>query len=132
MDLLTQDEIKTLLTPAYHLTPVLSEAAAKADVDLLFRALHSAYGAYYYFGQDAFDTAEQQVLTWLEGKYPLPEKRSASSFPNRFPSCGTRIFPCMVTTMNARSGMSISTARAVLPARRGSLLQICGRKALGI
>ena len=68
VDLLTQDEIKTLLTPAYHLTPVLSEAAAKADVDLLFRALHSAYGAYYYFGQDAFDTAEQQVLTWLEGK----------------------------------------------------------------
>ena len=68
VDLLTQDEIKTLLTPAYHLTPVLSEADAKTDVDLLFRALRSAYGAYYMFGQDAFDAAEQQVLTWLEGK----------------------------------------------------------------
>ena len=68
VDLLTQDEIKTLLTPAYHLTPVLSEADAKADADLLFRALHSAYGAYYMFGQAAFDAAEQQVLTWLEGK----------------------------------------------------------------
>ncbi|MCI6759747.1 MAG: S41 family peptidase [Clostridiales bacterium] len=68
VDLLTQDEIKTLLTPAYHLTPVLSEADAKTDADLLFRALRSAYGAYYMFGQDAFDAAEQQVLTWLEGK----------------------------------------------------------------
>ena len=68
VDLLTQDEIETLLTPVHHLTPVLSEAAAKADADLLFRALHSAYGAYYFFGQDAFDAAEQQVLTWLEGK----------------------------------------------------------------
>lgn len=68
VDLLTQDEIKSLTTPTFHSMRYLMEADAKADVDLLFRALHSAYGAYYYFGQDAFDAAEQEVLTWLDGR----------------------------------------------------------------
>lgn len=66
-DLLTQDEINALLA-SNPWVPVISEEDAKADVDLLFRALHSAYGAFYMFGQDAFDAAEQQVLTWLEDK----------------------------------------------------------------
>lgn len=66
-ELLTQDEIHALLSNNPWV-PVISEANAKADADLLFRALHSAYGAYYVFGQAAFDAAEQQVLTWLEGK----------------------------------------------------------------
>ena len=68
VNLLTQDEIKSLTTPTFHSMLYLTEADAKADVDLLFRALHSAYGAYYYFGQDAFDAAEQEVLTWLDGR----------------------------------------------------------------
>ena len=46
----------------------LSREQAASDVDLYFRALEGAYGAYYYFGDAAFDEARAEVMGWLEGR----------------------------------------------------------------
>lgn len=65
--LLTKAEITSLLRE--NDTPeTISYAAAAQDVDLLFRALRSAYGAYYYFGADAFDSAQAEIMDWLSGR----------------------------------------------------------------
>lgn len=62
--LLTDDEIKELLTeeasPAY-----LTYEEAAYDVDVLFRAFRSAYGAYYYFGEEFFENGQAEILDWL-------------------------------------------------------------------
>ncbi|MDD6188916.1 MAG: S41 family peptidase [Clostridiales bacterium] len=63
-DLLTDGEIRSLLESSAHQTTV-SCAQAQSDVDLFFRMLHSAYCAYYYFGQDKFETAEKNVKEWV-------------------------------------------------------------------
>lgn len=63
-DLLTDGEISALLESSAHRTTV-SRAEAESDVDLLFRALRSAYCAYYYFGADKFETAQRNVEQWL-------------------------------------------------------------------
>ena len=65
VSLLSDSEIKALITPGYPRQRV-SQADALADVDLLFRALHNAYGAYYYFGEDQFDAAEAAVKAWVQ------------------------------------------------------------------
>jgi hypothetical protein len=65
--LLTNLEIQALMYQEEQ-PDTLTYAQAAADVDLLFRAFHSGYGAYYYFGQAAFDAAEKQVMTWLSGQ----------------------------------------------------------------
>ncbi len=41
---------------------------AKADIDLLFRALRAAYGAYGCFDRAQFDAAEQAALDWADGQ----------------------------------------------------------------
>lgn len=63
--LLTDSEISALLADSARRTTV-SRAAAESDVDLLFRALRSAYCAYYYFGADKFEAAQRNVEQWLE------------------------------------------------------------------
>ena len=63
-ELLTDGEISALLESSAHRTTV-SRAEAESDVDLLFRALRSAYCAYYYFGADKFETAQRNVEQWL-------------------------------------------------------------------
>ena len=65
VDLLSDDEIKALVTN-HPTRQSVSQADALADVDLLFRALHNAYGAYYYFGADKFDAAEAEVKAWVQ------------------------------------------------------------------
>ena len=65
IDLLSDDEIKALVTN-HPTRQSVSRADALADVDLLFRALHNAYGAYYYFGADKFAAAEAEVKAWVQ------------------------------------------------------------------
>ena len=65
VDLLTDAEIKSLIT-RHPTRQIVSQADALADVELLFRALHNAYGAYYYFGADKFDAAEAEVKAWVQ------------------------------------------------------------------
>lgn len=62
--LLTDAEIASLLTMRDPVDTVSREDAL-SDVDLLFRALHAAYGAYYYFGAARFDAAQAAVTDWL-------------------------------------------------------------------
>ena len=62
--LLTDAEIASLLEQRYSVGTVSREDAL-SDVDLLFRALHAAYGAYYYFGAARFDAAQAAVTDWL-------------------------------------------------------------------
>ena len=66
--LISDEEIAMLFSDRYLAETINYEEAA-ADVDLLFRTLHVCYGAYYYFGQAAYDEAEQEVMDWLSGKY---------------------------------------------------------------
>ena len=65
VDLLTDAEINALITE-HPTRQSVSQADALADVDLLFRALHNAYSAYYYFGADKFDAAEAEVKAWVQ------------------------------------------------------------------
>ena len=75
---ITQQEADILLNKN-ELRKEVSSEQAKKDVDLCFRALHAAYGAYYYFGAGQFDKAEEEVLTWLSGK----ESVAVSELENR-------------------------------------------------
>ena len=65
VDLLSDDEIKALVIN-HPTRQSVSRDDALADVDLLFRALHNAYAAYYYFGEDKFDAAEAEVKAWVQ------------------------------------------------------------------
>lgn len=65
--LLTDEEIASLLMQRDTVDTV-SQEEALSDVDLLFRALHAAYGAYYYFGAARFDAAQAAVTDWLSGQ----------------------------------------------------------------
>ena len=65
VDLLSDDEIKALVTN-HPTRQSVSRDDALADIDLLFRALHNAYAAYYYFGEDKFDAAEAEVKAWVQ------------------------------------------------------------------
>ena len=67
VDLLTEEEIQELITPMSKPHYVTYEEAVY-DVDVLFRAFRSAYGAYYYIGEDFFANAEAEILDWLEGQ----------------------------------------------------------------
>ena len=71
---------------------VLSPEEAGADIDLLFRAIRSAYGAYYYFGPENFAAAEAELMSWLEGHSAVPRRSLRQSWPRRWISCGTRTF----------------------------------------
>jgi len=66
--LLSEAELQLLTRPQKPMPRTVTYEQAVSDIDLLFRALHVCYGAYYYFGQDAYDRAEQEVLDWLQGQ----------------------------------------------------------------
>lgn len=73
--LLTQAEIDALRSPSRGVAATVSYADAVADVELFFRALRYAYGAYYYFGgDDAFFAARDKVLASLKGKNSISGK----------------------------------------------------------
>lgn len=68
---LTDDEVETLLTPRAAAGTV-EPADTAIDVDLFFRALRSAYGAYFYYGGDeVFLPIRDAVLAELAGKPTL-------------------------------------------------------------
>ena len=56
------DSLKNLNNPG---KAVLTRAEALEDVDLFFRALHYSYGAYYYFGEETFQKAENTIRAKL-------------------------------------------------------------------
>ncbi len=66
-NLLSDAEIAALLED--HSRPeMITYEQAVADVDLFFRAFASAYGGYYYFGESAWQEAENEIMAWLNGK----------------------------------------------------------------
>lgn len=73
---LTEAEISALQTKRSQRTVSFDEAVA--DVDLFFRALKYAYGAYYYFGEEFFNELKASVLAELKGK----DKISATELDN--------------------------------------------------
>lgn len=68
LGLISEDEMRLLTNSNVPMVQTVTYAEAVSDIDLLFRALRVCYGAYYYFGQDAYDHAEQEVLSWLQGQ----------------------------------------------------------------
>ena len=66
--LLTSAEVNALKNAGERWVESVTYEQAVSDVDLLFRALHAGYGAYYYFGKAAYDNAEAEVMAWLNGK----------------------------------------------------------------
>ena len=70
VDLLTKEEIDDLV--AMEDPPIfMTYEEAVYDVDVLFRAFRSAYGAYYYIGETPFEAAKAEVMEWLEGQSKL-------------------------------------------------------------
>lgn len=66
-NILTQAEIDALKAPSNNQT--VSYAQAVADIELYFKTLKYAYGAYYYFGGDAaFDAAKAEAIAAISGK----------------------------------------------------------------
>jgi len=65
--LLTQAEVDSLKANSSSTT--VSYAQAVSDIELYFRTLKYAYGAYYYFGGDAaFNAAKAEALAAISGK----------------------------------------------------------------
>ena len=66
-NLLTQAEVDALTTHSGNRT--VSYAEAVADIELYFKTLKYAYGAYYYFGGDAaFNAAKAEAIAALGGQ----------------------------------------------------------------
>lgn len=63
-NLLTDAEVDSLYQD--HARKNVSAEEAKKDINLYFRTLKCAYGAYYYFGADKFEHAEKEMLAWAE------------------------------------------------------------------
>lgn len=82
-DLLSQAEIDSLVN-ANNWKNVLTYAEAASDVDLLFRAFKSAYGAYYYFGEEAFAEAKAEIMAWLNGKTTINTHQLSQVMGNAF------------------------------------------------
>ncbi len=64
--LLTNEEIELMCKRTS--TRQTDIEGARADVDLLFRALRASYGAYDYFGADNFDKARDNIFAWIDTK----------------------------------------------------------------
>jgi len=62
---ITQAEIDSLMDLNHPGKATLTRAEALEDVDLYFRALHYSYGAYYYFGEENFQKAENTIRAKL-------------------------------------------------------------------
>ena len=62
------DEIKTLKYGSMPRKAYITYEEAVSDIETVFRVCHAAYGAYYYFGEEAFENAKAEILQWLEGQ----------------------------------------------------------------
>lgn len=79
LDLVSEEEAKKLLSSTMRgIDEWCTKDDALKDVGLLFRILKSFYGLYYHFGgEEAFDAAEEQILTEIENK---PEEFKIAEF----------------------------------------------------
>lgn len=69
INLLSDAEIELLVNlDQQTASSKLTKEAALSDVSLLFRALHSGYGAYYYFGAENFTAAEESLCQWINAQ----------------------------------------------------------------
>lgn len=59
---------QTMVEYQEYASRVVTAEEAKADIDLLFRTLRAAYGAYGCFDRAQFDAAEQAALDWANGQ----------------------------------------------------------------
>ena len=66
--LLTKEEISILLDYSRAHPAAITYQQAAYDVDVLFRAFKSAYGAYYYFGEAAFDEAQAEMMALVRDR----------------------------------------------------------------
>ena len=66
-NLLSEAEVQNLITPRQP-KDTLTYTEAATDVDMFFRAFRSAYGGYYYFGEAAWQKAENEIMAWLKGR----------------------------------------------------------------
>ena len=82
------DSLKNLNNPG---KAVLTRAEALEDVDLFFRALHYSYGAYYYFGEETFQKAEDAIRAELASYQTIKRTSSSRSFTRTCFSFGTDI-----------------------------------------
>lgn len=82
------DSLKNLNNPG---KAVLTRAEALEDVDLFFRALHYSYGAYYYFGEETFQKAEDAIRAELASYQTIKWTSSSRSFTRTCFSFGTDI-----------------------------------------
>lgn len=65
-NLLSDEEVSLLTDFNSSSLKNLTKEEAISDISILFRALHSGYGAYYYFGEEKFSAAELQLYQWVE------------------------------------------------------------------
>jgi len=65
-DLLSHEECQMLLKQKDRVRTVTKEQAME-DAEYLWKAFASAYGGYYYFGDETFKNAHQQVLSDIRG-----------------------------------------------------------------
>ena len=102
--LLTQDEITSLRDLSKKQTASISYDEAVSDVELLFRTLKYAYGAYFYFGgEEAFEQAEQDVMAELEGKNTVTTKNLQEYLKNSLSFVRDAHFGFNDTIMNDKS-----------------------------
>ncbi len=83
-NLLTAAEVEILLDHSRARPATITYQQAAYDVDVLFRAFKSAYGAYYYFGEAAFDEAKAEVMAWLKGKTTIRVEEFESALAKAF------------------------------------------------
>lgn len=82
------DSLKNLNNPG---KAVLTRAEALEDVDLFFRALHYSYGAYYYFGEETFQKAEDAIRAELASYQTIKWDQLVSLIYSHLLSFGTDI-----------------------------------------
>ena len=68
VDPIAADDLSKFLSPTQITPEWITADDGRADTEYLFRMLKSAYGAYWYFGDAAFASAKESVLSWLSGK----------------------------------------------------------------
>lgn len=64
--LVSESEIRQLLQQNDKYIEKVSAEELYSDIDLMFRAIKSSYGSYYYFGVENFDKAETELKEWIK------------------------------------------------------------------
>ena len=65
---ITLEEAVALMNNPVERKEFVTYEQAVEDIETVFRVCHVSYGAYYYFGAEAFENAKLEILQWLEGQ----------------------------------------------------------------